>query len=478
MKKNRALNSLITYIFKEKRTIILLLGISMISSGIAIIQPLLMQKFIDDALILKSIDNFYFFVLLIVVVSVCAIVLSVFLQYKYTALSVKILYNLRVDIFEKIFLNNKLFFQKNRIGDLLSRFEGDISELQRFGIDSIFALFSALLGFIGALCIMYFYDTSLALFALLLFPIEFFLLKPIYPKMHNVTKEVRQSSAVIGSFIIESLRYISFLKKFNNIEDRKKILIQLQNKNKNNILKQQKVQIVFTQIPVIISLIARTTLIIYGGVKVINGDISIGALIAFLSYFSMVLSPVHTILGVINNIPKLQVSIDRLDEILPKDLSKKEDIRLPSKIDIEFKNISYSYDNKNILFENLNLKISHKEKIVLMGNNGIGKSTLIDLLINFLQPNLGEILFNGIDTKKIKNEKIQNVIGLVEQNPVILATTLRENLQIANKNISDDDLKIVLNKVGLDSWFKNLEKGLDSVLSEEGQSLSGGQKQR
>lgn len=478
MKKNRALNSLITYIFKEKRTIILLLGISMISSGIAIIQPLLMQKFIDDALILKSIDNFYFFVLLIVVVSVCAIVLSVFLQYKYTALSIKILYNLRVDIFEKIFLNNKLFFQKNRIGDLLSRFEGDISELQRFGIDSIFALFSALLGFVGALCIMFFYDTSLALFALLLFPIEFFLLKPIYPKMHNVTKEVRQSSAVIGSFIIESLRYISFLKKFNNIEDRKKILIQLQNKNKNNILKQQKVQIVFTQIPVIISLIARTTLIIYGGVKVINGEISIGALIAFLSYFSMVLSPVHTILGVINNIPKLQVSIDRLDEILPKDLSKKEDIRLPSKIDIEFKNISYSYDNKNILFENLNLKISHKEKIVLMGNNGIGKSTLIDLLINFLQPNLGEILFNGIDTKKIKNEKIQNVIGLVEQNPVILATTLRENLQIANKNISDDDLKIVLNKVGLDSWFKNLEKGLDSVLSEDGQSLSGGQKQR
>ena len=127
---------------------------------------------------------------------------------------------------------------------------------------------------------MFFYDTTLAFFALILFPIEFFLLKPIYPKMHNVTKEVRQSSAVIGSFIIESLRYINFLKKFNNIEDRKETLVLLQNENKDNILKQQKVQIIFTQIPVIISLIARTALIVYGGIKVINGEISIGALIA------------------------------------------------------------------------------------------------------------------------------------------------------------------------------------------------------
>ena len=478
MKKNRALNKLITYIFKEKRTIIFLLAISMVASAIAIIQPLLMQKFIDDALILKSIDNFYFFVILIVVVSICSIVLSVFLQYKYTALSVKILYNLRIDIFEKIFLNNKLFFQKNRIGDLLSRLEGDISELQRFGIDSIFALFSAILGLIGAVCIMFFYDTSLAFFALILFPIEFFLLKPIYPKMHNVTKEVRQSSAVIGSFIIETLRYINFIKKFNNIEDRKETLILLQDKNKDNILKQQKVQIIFTQIPVIISLIARTALIVYGGIKVINGEISIGALIAFLSYFAMVLSPVHTLLGILNNIPKLQVSINRLNEILPIDSIKKEDLKLTRNLDIEFKDVSFSYDDKNILFENLNLKIKHKEKIVLLGNNGSGKSTLIDLLTSFIDVNNGEILLNGINIKKLKNETIQNSIGLVEQNPVILSTTLKENLLIAKKDISDEVLINVLKKVGLNLWFENLPKALNTMLSEGGQDLSGGQKQR
>ncbi len=105
--KNKALNSLLFYIKKEKITIILLLGISMISSGIAVIQPLLMQKFIDEALLLKDLDNFYFFVVLIASISIFSIVISVFLQYRYTKLSIKILYNLRIDIFEKLFSNNR-----------------------------------------------------------------------------------------------------------------------------------------------------------------------------------------------------------------------------------------------------------------------------------------------------------------------------------------------------------------------------------
>ncbi|XPV69128.1 MAG: ABC transporter ATP-binding protein [Halarcobacter sp.] len=476
--KNKALNSLISYIKKENITIILLLGISMISSGIAVIQPLLMQKFIDEALVLKDIDNFYFYVILIASISVFSIALSVFLQYRYTKLSVKILYNLRVDIFEKIFSNNKLFFQKNQIGDLLSRLQGDISELQRFGVDSLFALFSAILGLIGAIVVMFFYDATLAFFALILFPIEFFLLKPMYPKMHEVTKEVRQSSAIIGSFIIESLRYVSFLKNFNSIENRKENLITLQKHNQNRILNQQRVQIIFAQIPLIVSLIARVALIVFGGLRVISGELSIGELIAFLSYFTMVLSPVHTVLGILNNIPKLKVSINRLNEILPENLDTNENENLPEKIDIEFRNIGFSYDNSPLLFDNLNLKIFFGEKVVLTGSNGIGKSTLVDLLLKLLPIQKGEIFLANNNIKNIDNKVLNQAIGLVEQNPVILSCTLRENLLIANKKIEDKILLEVIEKVGLTPWFEGLPLGLESVLSEDGQSLSGGQKQR
>ncbi|WP_084593278.1 ABC transporter ATP-binding protein [Halarcobacter anaerophilus] len=361
---------------------------------------------------------------------------------------------------------------------MLSRLEGDISELQRFGIDSLFALFSALLGLIGAVVIMLFYDLSLAIFALILFPLEFFLLKPMYSKMHNITKDVRQSSSIMGSFIIESLRYVSFLKKFNAVKDRKEVLISLQKENKNKILLQQKLQIVFTQIPLLISLTARVVLIFLGGLKVINGEITIGQLISFLSYFSMVLAPVHTVLGILNNIPKLKVSINRLDEILPQNRSLAIIDKLPKSIDIEFKNVNFSYNNSYDIFRNLNLKIAFKDKIVLTGPNGIGKTTLIELLLNEHLLNKGEILLNGINIEEIKNETLQNHIALVEQNPVILSTTVKENLLIANKNADEDELLNVLEKVGLLFWFKSLERGFQTVLSEDGQNLSGGQKQR
>jgi ATP-binding cassette, subfamily B, bacterial len=474
MQKNRALNILKQYIFKEKKAISLLLGISMISSSIAIIQPLLMQKFIDEALMLKDLNNFYFYVLLIIIISVVGIALSVFLQYRYTSLSVKILYKLRLDIFEKIFSNSKLFFQKYQIGDLLSRLEGDINELQRFGLDSIFALFSAFLGLIGALIVMFYFDTSLALFALVLFPIEFYLLKPIYPKMHDITKELRQSTAIIGSFIIESLRYVDFLKKFNNIDERKDNLYNLQNVNKNRILKQQKIQIVFTQIPVIISLIARTTLIIFGGLKVMQNEISIGELIAFLSYFSMILSPVHTLLGILNNIPKLKVSINRLNEIIPVKENKKTIKNLEKNLHIKIENLSFIYQNKQEIFNNINLEIKAKEKVLITGNNGTGKSTLTNLLLNFLNPTTGKISIGDFNINDISNTTLQRYIGLVEQNPVILNTTLKENLLISKKDASEEELKSVLEKVGLNNFINKLNETLD----EDGKSLSGGQKQR
>ncbi len=471
---NKALSVLKHYIVKEKNFIFLLLGISFISSSIAIIQPLLMQKFIDEALIAKDLYNFYFILIFIVLISILGIAISVFLQYKYTLLSVKITYNLRLDIFEKLFLNNKLFFQRYQIGDLLSRLEADINELQRFGIDSIFAIFSAFLGLIGAIAIMFYFDISLALFALILFPLEFYLLKPIYPKMHDITKELRQSTAIIGSFIIETLRYIDFLKKFNNTNTRKSILNKLQEQNKNKILRQQKIQIIFTQIPVIISLLARLSLLIFGGLKVINDELSIGELIAFLSYFSMVLSPVHTLLGILNNIPKLKVSLARLNEILPKENNKKNITNLEKNLDIKLENLSFSYNKSSKIFHEVNLHIKAKSKVLISGDNGAGKSTLINLLINFLNPTQGSIKIGDFNINDIKDKSLQKYIGVVEQNPVILNTSLKENLLIANKDVQDKQLKDTLLKVGLVEFAKNL----DLVLNEDGKNLSGGQKQR
>jgi len=462
----------------EKKSLSILLGISLISSGISVLQPLLMQKLIDNAFIPKNLDELYFWATIILTLGLCGVFISSYNQYKYTSVSSKILFNFRKDIFEIIFLHQKTFFQKYKTGDLLSRLEGDISELQRFSTDSIFAIITSLLGMIGAFVIIFSFDATLALFSLILLPIEFFLLKPMYPKMTQKTQELRQSSAFLGSFLIESLKYSLFLRISNNIKQRVQELENLQEYNKEKILSQQKLQILFSQIPVIIALVGRAVLVFWGGVKVVEGELQVGEFIAFLTYFGMILGPIQSLLGVINNIPRVKVSLDRLSVLVPKEQNQtKNKIKLSENFNINFENLCFSYNN-NELIKNLNLYIPFGEKVVIQGNNGVGKSTIFDLLTRTLTANSGEIKISGVNINKIKNNNFYSIIGLVEQHPVILGASLRDNLLISTINNTDDELINILEKVGLKSWFSSLGNGLNTTLSENGLSLSGGQKQR
>lgn len=456
----------------------MLLGISSLSSSIVVLQPLMMQKLIDEAFVLKDMQSLYFWATIIIILGIIGIALSSFVQYFYTSVSTKILFNLRLDIFGISFFKNKPFFQKYKIGDLLSRLQGDIAEIQRFGTDSIFALTSALLGMIGSLVVMFSFNPTLTLFSLLLLPLEFMILRPLYPKMHKKTIELREANASLGSFLIESLRYALFFRSFNWVKQRTKELSTIQDENQNKILSQTKLNIIFSQVPVAFGLLGRAFLVIWGGVEVVNGQMLIGQFIAFLTYFGIILSPIQTVLGVLNNLPRVEASFDRLSIFLQTSQNKSKQQILDQKPDIKFENVHFNYKNAPPLLININIHIPYGEKVVLLGENGSGKSTLFDLLLNFLKPTCGEIKIANLPLHSISNQSLYKTIGLVEQNPIILGMSLRDNLLLAKEDASDEELISTLKQVELFDWFSGLELGLATKLSESGLSLSGGQKQR
>lgn len=478
LQNNPILSSLKQKLLEERKSIILLLGISLISSSIVVIQPLLMQKLIDEAFIPKDIESLYFWASLIILIGVIGIAISSFTQYSYTSLSTKLLFNFRSDIFGKIFHHKKIFFQNYKTGDLLSRLEGDISTIQRFGTDSIFSLTTAFFGLVGAIYIMYSFDPILCFFSLCLLPIEFFILKPLYPKMSDKTRNLRESTAQMGSFIIESLRYVLFFKTFNAITKRVENLNEFQDDNKTKILSQQKLQIVFSQVPVIISLLGRIIIVFWGGTRVIEGEMLLGEFIAFLTYFGMILGPIQTLLGFLNSFPKIKVSLERLEVLLPKVEEKILHKKLYKKTSVHFENVSFAYTPNLNIFKNLNLYIPYGEKIYLLGENGTGKSTLLDILLNLTDIDEGKVKISGIDINKIHPKVLYKTIARVEQHPIILADTIRSNLKLVKQDSRTEELIDVLEKVDLLKWVNSLEKGLDTNLSENGESLSGGQRQR
>lgn len=460
---------------KNKRGFFVIFFFSIFISISGAIQPFIMQHIIDDAILASNLNQLYILVAITFFLTIFTMIISAINEIYYTKNSMNILFEFRKIVFNKLFLHDKTFLNKYHSADLMSRLQGDISELQRFYTDTVFSLFSTIISLVFISTIIYTYNIKLMILILIFLPIEFFCLKPLYPHMHNSTKTMRESTSNIGKFFIESFRYLLVLKNLGAKEQTLEKLDFIQDDYKKVVIKNKKINLIFSQIPAFISLLGKTIIISYGGYLTIKGELKVGELVAFLTYFTMILAPVHTILGVVNNLPKMKVSLNRVLEILPKD----ENIETfkSSNFEIVVKDLNFSYAN-NKIFENLNLNIKEKSKIAIIGKNGAGKSTFGDLLCGFLKAQDGNIFIGNEEIGKKDFINFSKYLVKLEQTPIIFDDSLRGNLLLANDKASDEELINSLKKTGMFDWYTSLENGLDTNIFESGANLSGGQKQR
>ncbi|MFW3405706.1 ABC transporter ATP-binding protein [Aliarcobacter butzleri] len=460
---------------KNKRGFFVIFFFSILVSLGGAVQPYIMQHIIDNAILASNINQLIFLVSLSFFLTVFVMIISYINEIYYTKNSMNILFEFRKIVFNKLFLHDKTFLNKYHSADLMSRVQGDISELQRFYTDSVFSLFSTIISLVFICFIVYSYNIKLMILILIFLPIEFFCLKPLYPHIQNSTKTMRESTSNIGKFFIENFRYMLTIKNLGAKEQTLEKLDFIQNDYKNVVIKNKKINLLFSQIPAFISLLGKTIIVSYGGYLTIKGELKIGELFAFLTYFTMILAPVHTILGVINNFPKVKVSLNRVLEILPKD---KDNIELKTtNFDLAIKNLEFSYLN-NKIFENLNLFIKERSKIAIIGKNGSGKTTFADLVCGFIKANNGDIFIGNEKIGENDYINFSSYLVKLEQTPIIFDDTLKNNLLLAKNNASEEELIDCLKKTGMCKWFRNLQKGLNTNLLESGANLSGGQKQR
>ena len=476
MLKNSMFKTTIYPLLKEnKRGFITIFFFSIIVSLGGVLQPYIMQHIIDDAIVASNLNLLYILVATTFLLTIFTMFINAVNEIYYTLNSMNILFKFRKIIFDKLFLHNKTFMTKYHSADLMSRLQGDISELQRFYTDSLFAIFSTIISFVFIAYIIYSYNIKLMILILIFLPIEFFCLKPLYPYMQESTKNLRESTSNIGKFFIESFRYILVIKNLGAKQMTISKLDNIQEDYKKVVIKNKKLNLVFTQVPAFISLLGKTIIIAYGGYLTINNELKLGELVAFLTYFGMILAPVHTILGVINNLPKVKVSLNRVLEILPKEQEIK--ILKTQKYDILVKDLSFTYPN-NLIFDKLNLEIKENSKIAIIGKNGAGKSTFGDLLCGLLTAQNGTIFLGDEKIGKNDYSNFSNYMVKLEQTPIIFDDTLKGNLLLANPNASDEELINSLKQTGMNEWFENLKDGLDTNIYESGDNISGGQKQR
>ncbi|MPS99209.1 MAG: ABC transporter ATP-binding protein [Pseudomonas sp.] len=479
----QALAWLYGFVRPHGRAIAVLLGLSLGASLLALAQPWLVKTLIDEGLLAKDYQTLWHMAAIMIAAGLLGTVLAGVNRYLHTRLSGRILFALRDDLYRHLQQLSPTFYGRRRIGDILSRLDGDVAEIQRFAVDSLFSAVSAVIGLVGAVALMLMLSWQLSLLLALLVPIEVLWLRWMRRKVEREVRNLRERSTDVSSFLVETLPAMKFIQAAGQQGREAGRLDQLGQGYMRQLLKVQVTEFFTQAIPGTLTSWCRACAFLVGGWWVIQGTWQLGALIAFSTYMGMAVGPVQSLLGLYVAVQRMAVSLGRVMELKQESVAVRP-VADPRPMpdgpgDLRLEGVSFAHEGRQgAVLNNVQVYLPGGLKVAISGASGVGKSTLIDLLQRFYDPDTGRILLDGTDLRDLDLAALRRRIAVVSQDIVLFRGTLAQNLAYGVPEASRDELERVVRLARLDSLVDSLPLGLDGLLGERGQQLSGGQKQR
>lgn len=478
---HQALHWLYGFVRPHRLAIAGLLGLSVCASLLVLVQPWLTKQLIDDGLLARNFPVLATVAGLMIVAGLLGTALSGVNRYLHTRLSGRILFALRDDLYQHLQTLSPGFYGQRRIGDLMSRIDGDVAEIQRFAVDSLFSAVSSIIGLLVALGMLLALSWKLSLLALILIPLDVFWLRWMRRKVERDVRQLRERSADVSSFMVETLPVMKFIQSAGQQQREAKRLETLGQGYMSQLLRLQVTEFFTQAVPGTLTSLSRACVFLIGGYWVVQGTWQLGALIAFSTYLGMAIGPVQSLLGLYVAIQRMTVSLGRVMELRgeqPAVVSPSNPEPLPDEGDLRFEAVHFSHPGRPSTLNGINAHIPYGSKVALSGGSGVGKSTLVDLLQRHHDPQSGRVLLGGVDLRELDLLTLRRRIAVVSQDIVLFRGSLADNLAYAVPGASREAVAAVARLAQLDSLIADLPEGLDSPLGERGQQLSGGQKQR
>jgi len=458
-----------------KLMIFSLIGFALLSNGVNLVIPKLISHGIDDF----SKGNFSYQRLIIqFMIAAFIILVFTFLQgILQTYASERVARDLRTKLTDKISRQSYAFIQQANPSKLLTNLTSDIDSVKMFVSMAIVSLASSLFIIIGASILLFSINWKLALSVLTIIPIISGSFYVVFRKVRVLFKKSREVIDWLNKVISESIMGAAIVRVLNSqtLEYNKFLDANTQAKNLGiSILK-----LFATLIPIVVFVSNMATLLILalGGRFVINGTMSLGDFAAFNSYLVILIFPIIIIGFISNFVVQASVSYARIYEVLnAKETRDTGTINTPLQGKLELQNISVFYGDKPAL-KHVSLTIQQGSLTALIGPTAAGKSQLLYLLTGLIQPKEGSILFDEININDYNKEKFQQQIGFVFQDSIIFNMSLRENIAF-NDQVTVELMNKAIETAELSDFINSLPEGLNTIVSERGNSLSGGQKQR
>jgi len=483
VKGDKTFNRFLKLLLPQKKLFVFSILASVILTALGIVSSLF-NKIIMDEILPYKLKNMLVLVLIVFsVISITQVMVSYIRQWMMIYLSQKIDIPLMLGYFEHIYKLPMKFFATRKTGDIITRFSDAFTIKDIFTNIALTLIMDISMALVTGVIL---FRMNMPLFVIILFMTIIsialvFIFKQPYKK---INEEQMQQASILNSQIIESLRAVETIKGNANEETELENIEKEYIKSLRISFKEGMLSNIQGSISGMVSTVGNLVLMYFGIMQVINGENTLGSMMAFMTLSGYFMDPVSRLVGLQLQIQEANISMKRLTEILDYEKEQAGEIENTYQElenvegDIQVKNITFRYGNRKPVLNNVSITIPYGKKVALVGASGSGKSTLAKLLLKYYEPEAGEILIDGVDMKEYNNYSVRRAISYVPQSIELFSKSIYDNIRVSKMNSTLDEVKEAAKAADAHDFIKKLPMQYYTYLEEAGNGLSGGEKQR
>lgn len=393
-----------------------------------------------------------------------------------------VIIDIRAAVFKKLQRLSVSFYDKNKTGTIMSYVTNDVNALQSAMVENTIEMITEGFILIGSVVAMIYLDWRLTLFTVCTFPVVLWFMEFFGKKIRKTGGRIQECTADITSVLQESVASARVIKSFVR-EDYEVDRFDVENRaNFRANMKNAQLMATLTPVVELVAAIGVTMIIWYGGNNVINGTITAGSLVAFLTYAVNISNPIKRLTRVIGNIQKALAAAQRVFMIIdmPEEIAESRDAKQLPEVSgkVEFQNVSFAYDDKGNVITDLSFSVKPGEVIAIVGLSGAGKSTIANLLPRFYDVNKGDIKIDGHSVREVTLDSLREQVGIVPQETMLFNGSVYNNILYGRLDATKEEIEAAAKAANAHDFIMQLTDGYETKLGDRGVNLSGGQRQR
>ena len=472
---------MLRYLWSYRGRMLLLLGAVISNTALSLIPPLLLAWAIDRYIAALNPRGLTLIALALIALALANYLSQMAQGYLIGWLGGKLEYNVRIDLFRRLERLSLAFYSDREVGSLVSRVMNDVDRISELITSGVANAIADVVTLIGIVAVMLSLNLHLSLITFTVIPLIVAFMLLWGRRAREAYRRTRRTIASVSALIEESVSGVREIKAHTHEEEtrRRFDLVNISNLEAN--VEAARVMAAFWPIINVFGALGNCLVLLFGGMAVMRGTLTIGILFAFMTYLQRFFLPIRDLSLLWNNVQSALAAAERVFDILDSEMEveeKPDAVELPPiKGFITYEDVTFGYDPFKPVLRGVSLTIRPGERVAIVGPTGAGKTTLINLLYRFYDPQRGRITIDGYDLRDVTLRSLRGQMALIPQEPILFTGTVMENIRFGRPEASDEEVVEAARMVGAHSFIESLPKGYETEVGERGVRLSIGERQ-